>query len=297
MLEFMTAYGVPAGVFVLMLITGTEVATYDFRRTAKHPRAVLLGAVGQLVMLAPMTLVVAKMTALAPSIAAALLLLALCPGGAISNYYCYLARCSVSLSATITAIGTLCSLATIPLWLQTLSGFIALNHDMMQVPVWRVLVQLIAFMVVPMAAGMIVRRRFPAIVERNAETFRRVSFAIVLVILALTSWAVRGDIATVAGDIAIAAILFILGAMLLGKIMAYGMAPWEGPVLVIESAVRNIGVALIIGRNLLGDQAFGAFASFLTVYFTLEMVIMLGYSHFVRTRLGRIRSAGTDPAE
>lgn len=31
------------------------------------------------------------------------MLIALCPGGPISNNYCYLARCNVSLSATITA--------------------------------------------------------------------------------------------------------------------------------------------------------------------------------------------------
>jgi bile acid:Na+ symporter, BASS family len=47
-------------------------------------------------------------------VATAILLIALCSGGPISNNYCYLARCNVSLSATITAVGTVLCLVSIP---------------------------------------------------------------------------------------------------------------------------------------------------------------------------------------
>src|SRR5689334_12102756 len=104
MLQFVTDYAVPSGVFALMLIVGTEVVAGDFKRLVAYPKAVLLGVAGQLLILPPLVLVIAKVTSISPSVTTWLLLLSLCPGGAISNYYCYLARCNVPLSATITAI-------------------------------------------------------------------------------------------------------------------------------------------------------------------------------------------------
>ena len=63
------------------------------------------------------------------------------------------------------------------------------------------------------------------------------------------------------------------------------MKPEEKPVLVIESAVRNIGVALIIGRGIFDEQSFAKFVAFLTGYFIVEIVVMIPYTQFVRARL------------
>ena len=117
MRELVIDYGVPVSLFVLMTIVGTELVLEDLKRVARHPRAVLLGVAGQLIVLPPLVLLIAALTGLGPFLTTSLLLLSLCPGGAISNYYSYLARCNVSLAATITALGTLCSLVSIPLWL------------------------------------------------------------------------------------------------------------------------------------------------------------------------------------
>jgi hypothetical protein len=56
-------------------------------------------------------------------------------------------------------------------------------------------------------------------------------------------------------------------------------------VLVIESAVRNIGIATILGRLLFSPEDFGTFAGFLTGYFIIEVLIMLPYAQIVRSRL------------
>jgi len=284
MLELIAGYGVPVSVFVLMLIAGTEVAVADFARTAKHPRAVLLGAVGQLIMLPPLALLIARATELDPSVANGILVLALCPGGAISNYYSYLARCNVSLSATITGASTICSIVSIPLWVGVLSGMSALSSEL-EVPAWRMLSQLAAFMVLPMAIGMVLRHLWRDAIERLAKSFRLTSFGIVMAVLALTTWAVKEEIAPLVGQIGFAVVLFIISAMLLGRLMAYGMKQEDAPVLVIESAVRNVGIALIVGRSLISEHLIGAFASFLTGYFIVEMIIVITYTQFVRVKL------------
>jgi hypothetical protein len=98
-------------------------------------------------------------------------------------------------------------------------------------------------------------------------------------------WAVRDQALTLAGDVVLAAASFILGAMLLGHVLGYGMKPEERPVLVIESSVRNIGVALIVGRSIFDDLSFAKFFAFLTGYFIVEVAVIIPYTQFVRARL------------
>jgi hypothetical protein len=72
--------------------------------------------------------------------------------------------------------------------------------------------------------------------------------------------------------------------MLLGRLLSYGIPPKDAPVLVIESAVRNVGIAAIMGRILFNDNNFGTFSGFLTGYFIIEIAIMLVYAQAVRNR-------------
>jgi len=291
MLNIIIDYGVPVSLFALMLIVGSGVRTSDFARVVRYPRAVALGAVGPLALLPPLAFVIVTIAKPPATLTTALLLLAVCPGGGISNYYCYLARCNISLSATITVIGTVCSIVTIPLWLGLLSGGSSTSQVLPEVPVVRIILQLLAFMALPMIIGMILLRTFPQWIERQSNAARWLSFGIVIVILAMTTWVVRKDLATLAVDIVLLATLFIVGGTLLGQILAWGMKPDEGPALIIEGAVRNVGVALVVGRSLLDEHSIGIFASFLSGYFMIAMLIMLPYSQTVAARISRAQSA------
>ncbi len=285
MLKNVVDLGIPAGIFVLMLIAGTEMAVRDFVLLVKHPRPVLMGALGQLVVLPPLSFLVAAASAVSPFVSTAILLIALCPGGPISNNYCYLARCNVSLSATITAVGTLLCLVSIPFWLKIISSSSAFDPALLYLSASKVIAQLMVLMILPMGLGMILARTFPRALERQKVALRLASFAIIFALLLATGWAVRDQAFALARDIVPAAALFILGAMLLGQVLAYGMKPEEKPVLVIESAVRNIGVALIIGRGIFDEQSFAKFVAFLTGYFIVEIIVMIPYTQFVRARL------------
>ncbi|MFM7085146.1 MAG: hypothetical protein ACKOW3_09135 [Hyphomicrobium sp.] len=53
------------------------------------------------------------------------------------------------------------------------------------------------------------------------------------------------------------------------------------PVLIIESAVRNVGIALIIGETLFPSEIVAVLTSFLIGYFVIEIAVMLTYARSV----------------
>lgn len=284
MREAIVDIGIPVSLFALMTIVGTELTLADLRRAIRQPRAALLGVTGQLVILPALVFLVAAVAGLSPFLTTSLLLLSLCPGGAISNTYTYLARRDVALAAAITTTGTLCSLISIPLWLEIIGRWMPLVHSIVAVPTPKILLQLLLLMILPLAIGASVRSRWPDTTLRIGSQLRIVSLAIVLAILLAATWSVRDDLYAFAGTIALSVTLFILGAMLIGRLLAHGLPPNSAPVLVIESTVRNIGIAAILGRTLFNDSDFGAFGGFLTGYFIIEVAVMVTYAQVLRTR-------------
>jgi BASS family bile acid:Na+ symporter len=284
MLDILANYAVPANLFLLMFIAGTEVTPCHVGRIRRNTRAVLLGSAGQLLLLPPLALLILATLRPPPEIATGIMFLALCPGGGISNYYCYLARCNVLLSATITAVGTVLSLSTIPIWLKALPLLPATQGPLITVPGAAIIGQLLVLMILPMTIAMLLRHALPDFTDKSSAPLKRLSIVIISLILALAIWTTGRDIVVLAQHILIGATVFIGSAMVLGMIMGCGLEPGDRTVLAIESGVRNIGVALILGTSLMPRQAFGTLASFLTGYFVVEIIIMLNYARFVAGR-------------
>jgi BASS family bile acid:Na+ symporter len=205
MLQLLVDYGVPTNLFVLMLVAGTEVRTPDFEVLRQKPIAVLLGSAGQLLLLPILGVLIIRTLSPSPAISAGILLLSLCPGGGISNYYCYLARIDVLLSAAVTALGTVLSLLTIPLWLRALPNLQAATNELPAVPIVLIIGQLLVFMILPLAIGIILRYGAPGWSERNGNLLKSVSLAIIAILLVLATWTIRSHLASLAVEILVSA--------------------------------------------------------------------------------------------
>ena len=113
-------FGVPAALFLLMLISGTEIRKEAFFFGKEYRGSLVRGVVIQLILSPLLALMFLKIFNPDPRLASCVVILILCPGGGISNYYTYLAKSNVLLSASITSIGTVLSLVTVPIWHLTL---------------------------------------------------------------------------------------------------------------------------------------------------------------------------------
>ena len=83
-----------------------ELRLDDFRRVAQAPRAVLVGLIPQFVLLPVATWLATLALDLPANVEAAMILVAACPGGSLSNVVTHLGRGNTALSVSISAVAS-----------------------------------------------------------------------------------------------------------------------------------------------------------------------------------------------
>jgi BASS family bile acid:Na+ symporter len=273
-LRLISDVAVPLVVWLLMLVVGLELRPADFRRVLIYPKVVAVATLAQLLLLPMICAVLIRALDPAPHIVAGMILLAACPGGAISNVYTYLARGNVALSVTLTAVSGLVALVTTPLL--TVAGIaLFLDHrEAIEVPIARMAIQLTIMLVVPVAVGMALRQAWPSAIEGHAQWLRRVSLLGIGALVGAILMDQRDGLAADAGPVMLAAVPFSLLAMAagwgVGRLL--GLDGRDRLTLLLEFAARNLAIAAVLGMMVLGRLELTLFA---TLFFLTQIPMVL----------------------
>jgi bile acid:Na+ symporter, BASS family len=262
-MNLLTAILLPALVFLVMGIVGTGLTVEDLRRVLVYPRAVITGTLAQIVLLPLLAVVFVRLTEPAEIIAAGLLLLVTCPGGAVSNSYTYLARANLGLSVTLTAFTSILSVLTMPVAMR-----LAFEHGLgravhLAVPTSTIALQLAGVLLTPVAIGMLVRWKAPALVERSRPLLQAVTWIAILAIAAFVLWTEREHLRAAVGVMILFACGFTVVAMALGVLVSRlsgSTSPSDHFVLMVEFAIRNLPIATLVGTTALGRTDFVVFS-------------------------------------
>lgn len=254
---------VPAVLASLMLVVGSTLTVEDFRRVAERPRAALWGTASSLLLPALLGAGLVLLARPARPVAAGLVLLAACPPGALSNYYAYLARADVALSVTLTACSIVASLVTLPV-VATLSLMLLVGEDAaVDAPVAALLGPLVFCVLLPVAAGMAARARWPRLVDRLATPLRRLSLAAILALLAVVALDRGFSFHGQSVPLALLALALVLASLPLafavGRLAGFDLA--ARLTLAFEVGARNIAVAVLLGVTALRDPEFLVFGA------------------------------------
>jgi BASS family bile acid:Na+ symporter len=190
MIAFLTGVAVPGLAFLIMLIVGLNLCIEDFRRISRYPRTVAIAIAGQIILLPFLAIVLIKARNASDAISAGMLFLAFSPGGAISSYYTQLAGRNVALSVTLTAVNTAASLISIPVCAVVFLGWIGVAGKKLEVPTNMIIIQLSLFIILPIAVGMWLGKRFQHAVLAWGQALRLISIVLVIALLLTSIWAV-----------------------------------------------------------------------------------------------------------
>jgi len=247
---------VSAQQLVLSLVLATmvfsvalELRVDDFRRVAAMPRAVLCGLIPQFVLLPLATWAATLVLDLPANTEAAMILVASCPGGSLSNVVTHFGRGNTALSVSISAVASLLALVLTPFnftWMVASNPATAGWLRELAIDPSGIWWSLLALLALPMSLGLVVSHRAPALAGRIRKPLGNFS------LLALLAFIVLGLVRE--RDLLNAAILPQLALVVLHNAAgltlgwlcarAFGLAVRDRRAVVIEGGMQNSGLAL-----------------------------------------------------
>ena len=226
-----------------------ELKIADFTRVVQTPRAVVCGLVPQFVLLPVGTWLATLMLDLPPNIEAAMILVAACPGGSLSNVITHFGRGNTALSVSISAVAAVMALVLTPLnfaWMMAANPATAGWRHSLSIDASDIWWSLLALLALPMALGLTVHHRWPEIAERIRKPLGTFSLLALLAFIAVALVAQRSLLdARILPQLAIV-ILHNAAGLLLGFLcaLAFRVAERDRRAIVIEGGMQNSGLAL-----------------------------------------------------
>ncbi len=161
--------GVVIALMLVMFSVALGLRLQDFRSLADKPQLFLGGVVAQVLVLPLVTFLLIAAISPPPSIALGMIVVACCPGGAVSNLLTYLSRgdvaVSVALTATSSMLAALLTPASTIFWTGAYAPTAALLESLDVDPMLFV-IQTTLLLAVPLVAGMIVAAKAPNVARK-----------------------------------------------------------------------------------------------------------------------------------
>ncbi|MDO5057029.1 MAG: bile acid:sodium symporter family protein [Lautropia sp.] len=166
----------------VMLGMGLTLKVSDFREVLRYPKAVFIGVTTQFLLMPALAFALSRAFALPPELATGVVLVGACPGGTASNVITYLARGNTALSVACTTVATLLAPFLTPLvfWL--------FASQWLQVDASGMFISVLQIVLLPIAAGVVLKTLLGHRLDRVAESMPLVSvLAIVLIVGAVVA--------------------------------------------------------------------------------------------------------------
>lgn len=270
----------PLALAIVMLGMGLSLVPEDFRRITRYPKAVAVGTVCQIVLLPLIGALIALVVPMQPELAVGLIVLAVCPGGPSSNLVTYLAKGDVALSVTLTAVSSMITVFTIPLFTN-----LALQHFLgeraaIALPIGSTMLQIFLITLLPTAIGMAIRHQSPGSARRLEKPMSRLAvglLALIIVLLLVREGSkLPGFLVQVGIGVVLLNLLATLAGFLAGKLFQLPLA--QQICIAIEVGIQNGTLAIAITAGLLNnpDMAVPAAIYSLLMYVTGFGAILYG---------------------
>lgn len=167
---------------VIMFGMGLTLRWEDFRIVFSRPKDVIIGCIAQFTIMPMLAWILARLFALDEALTVGVALVGCCPSGTASNVITYLAKGDLALSVGMTGVNTVLAPILTPLLVLLLAG------KTVDVDVAGMLLSILWVVILPIAAGLIVKSLWPSQTTKATAYLPALSTiaicAIVLIVIA-----------------------------------------------------------------------------------------------------------------
>ncbi|MES2911047.1 MAG: bile acid:sodium symporter family protein [Pseudomonadota bacterium] len=239
---------------LVMFGLGLSLSVQDFTRLLKHPKAVVVALVLQVVLLPLACYLLIVALNVPPLFAVGLMLLAASPGGISANLFSHLFGGNVAMNISLTAINTVLSIITLPVISNWAINTFAKTGQVVPLQTGKV-IEVIVIVLVPVFIGMGVRSWKPAFAARSEKPmkiFSAVVLAVVAIGALLKEWQA---LSTSFASVGLAVVAFNIVSLLAGYYLSR-MAGLDKPMstaISYEIGIHNSTLAIFIALAVLNN--------------------------------------------
>ncbi|HTN57216.1 MAG TPA: bile acid:sodium symporter family protein [Protaetiibacter sp.] len=290
----LTSIGLPVALGIIMFGLGLSLRPADFARVAKHPKAVVIALVCQLVLLPALCLGLVVLFRLPPVLAVGMMLLAASPGGTTANLYSHLFRGDVALNISLTAVNSVIAVFTLPLITNLAILWFMPGQDELGVQFAKA-VEVFAIVLLPVVLGMLVRWWKPGFATRMDKPVRIASMLILAIVIAgavVSNWQLLMDNI---GRLALITVVFCLLSLAIGFLVPrlFRVEPRQAVASSFEIGIHNATLAIVIAQTVIGSVEMSLPGA---VYGVLMFFVALGWGFLIRRLVPVTADADADPA-
>lgn len=262
----LTTVGLPIALGIIMFGLGLSLSPNDFRRVARHPRAVAVALACQLVLLPLVCFGLVKVFDLPPLLGVGLMLLAASPGGTSANLFSHLFRGDVALNVTLTAVNSVIAIVTLPVITNLAIAHYDLD-DSVTLQFGKV-VEVFAIVLVPVALGMVVRATATGWAQRMDKPVRIGSAVILAVLVAGILLDQRENVGDYLADVGLVAAAFCAISLVVGYVVpkAAGIKEEQAIASSMEIGVHNATLAIYVAVEVLDSTEISVPAAVYSVF-------------------------------
>ena len=260
----------PLSLTLIMGSLGLTLTIDDFRRVVTAPRGVGIGLINLLLISPLLGFLVAELYGLAAVLAVGVVLLSASPGGTTANLLTHLARGDVALSVSMTAVSSVLSVITVPLYLSLASDHFGAADISDELSMPGVAARVFLITIVPLSIGMLIRARRTDWAIRNMGRARNVALCAFVLVVAGAIATEFDKISDAFGEIAAAVITLNVLAMTVSFLVARiaRLDNRQSTAIAMELGVHNTTVALAVATSVDDTLAGPAAVYGLFMFFT-----------------------------
>ncbi|MEM6727269.1 MAG: bile acid:sodium symporter family protein [Pseudomonadota bacterium] len=265
-MEFLLNVGLPLSLAFIMFSLGVGLTGADFARVVTRPRAFLIGALAQVILLPFVAFGLLQVFTLPSALAVSVMILSFSPGGVTTSILTRLAGGTVALSISLTAIISLTTALTLPIMVSLASRYFE-GEAAPEINVVSLAITMFLITTVPVLIGLAFRRfvtRAAVAAEPTLMRIATVLFVVIIVAALASAWDIFIENLPTLGPL-----LVVMNVILLALGMALarigGLPREDGVAIAIETGVQNGTLGVTVG-GLISGTTFGAYALASGVY-------------------------------
>ena len=278
----LTTIGLPVALGIIMFGLGLSLTLSDFARVGKHPKAVFIALVCQLLLLPAACFGLVVAFNLPPVLAAGMMLLSAAPGGTTANLYSHLFRGDVALNISLTALNSVIAVVTLPVIANLSIAFFIPGDTTLGLQLDKI-VEVFAIVLLPVVLGMLIRHGKSSFADAMDKPVRIASVIILVVVI---GGAVATNLTILMDNFASLAVITVLFC-LLSLSVGYFVPQWFGVrraqavASAFEIGIHNATLAIVIAQTVLGSVELSLPAA---VYGVLMFFVAAAFGFAIRGR-------------